>query len=115
MTKPDPFKVDDENPEWTPEMFAKARPARAVLGNATVDALVKRQRGRPKSENPKVAVKLRLDAAILEAFKGRGPGWQTRINDALLSTLTAEEINMHQGGRPAAHRADKAPAARKVG
>ena len=88
MTKPDPFKVDDENPEWTPEMFAKARPARAVLGNATVDALVKRQRGRPKSENPKVAVKLRLDAAILEAFKGRGPGWQTRHTSGCYPTET---------------------------
>ena len=72
------------------------------------------RRGRPPLPNPKQAVKLRLDAAILEAFKGRGPGWQTRINDALLSTLTAEEINVHSAGR-AAPKANKAPVPPRLG
>lgn len=41
------------------------------------------RRGRPKSANPKASVNLRLDPDILEHFRSQGPGWQTRINDAL--------------------------------
>ena len=39
--------------------------------------------GRPKSENPKEAVKLRIDADVLARFKEGGRGWQTRMNEAL--------------------------------
>jgi uncharacterized protein (DUF4415 family) len=44
---------------------------------------MKRARGRPKLDRPKEHVTLRLDAAIVDAFKAQGPGWQSRINDAL--------------------------------
>jgi uncharacterized protein (DUF4415 family) len=33
----------------------------------------------------KVAISIRLDADIVERFKATGPGWQTRMNDALKS------------------------------
>jgi uncharacterized protein (DUF4415 family) len=39
--------------------------------------------GRPRAEAPKQPVKLRLDPDVVEAFKAAGPGWQTRMNDAL--------------------------------
>jgi len=51
------------------------------------DTLVKRGRGRPKSETTKVAVKLRLDPDLLAALRATGAGWQTRVNDALRATL----------------------------
>ena len=38
------------------------------------------RRGRPPLESPKQAVKLRLDADVLEAYRATGDGWQTRIN-----------------------------------
>lgn len=38
------------------------------------------RRGRPPIENPKQAVKLRLDADVLTAYRETGTGWQTRIN-----------------------------------
>lgn len=38
------------------------------------------RRGRPPLPNPKQAVKLRLDADVLAAYRRTGPGWQTRIN-----------------------------------
>ncbi|MFD2845670.1 BrnA antitoxin family protein [Paracoccus cavernae] len=38
---------------------------------------------RPKAANPKVAVSLRLDPDVVEAFKRGGDGWQTRMNEAL--------------------------------
>ena len=50
--------------------------------NPPADDLIRR-RGRPPLEHPKEAVKLRLDADVLNHFRSAGPGWQTRINDAL--------------------------------
>ena len=41
------------------------------------------RRGRPKSETPKVQLTIRYDKAVIDAFKAGGPGWQTRMNDAL--------------------------------
>jgi uncharacterized protein (DUF4415 family) len=41
------------------------------------------RRGRPVSPSPKVSTTIRLDPQVLEYFKATGPGWQTRINDAL--------------------------------
>lgn len=41
------------------------------------------RRGRPRSDNSKQAVSLRVDADVLEWFKSSGAGWQTRMNDAL--------------------------------
>jgi uncharacterized protein (DUF4415 family) len=35
----------------------------------------------------KVQVTLRLDPAIIAHFKARGPGWQTRINEALMKAI----------------------------
>jgi uncharacterized protein (DUF4415 family) len=36
--------------------------------------------GRPPLPSPKQAVKLRLDADVLAAYRKIGTGWQTRIN-----------------------------------
>jgi len=41
------------------------------------------RRGRPPLPNPKQAVKLRLDADVLAAYRRTGRGWQTRINSDL--------------------------------
>jgi uncharacterized protein (DUF4415 family) len=38
------------------------------------------RRGRPPLPNPKQAVKLRLDADVIAAYRKTGNGWQTRIN-----------------------------------
>lgn len=50
--------------------------------NPPADELFAR-RGRPKSDNPKKPVTIRLDADVVDFFKGGGEGWQTRINEAL--------------------------------
>jgi uncharacterized protein (DUF4415 family) len=80
MTTP----VDDhDNPEWTAEDFAKADGVEA-LSQAELDAFPRTKRvGRPKAAVTKQAVNLRLDADVLAKFKATGPGWQTKINDAL--------------------------------
>src|SRR5436309_13764075 len=39
------------------------------------------RRGRPPlSGKPKTAITLRLDGDVVEAYRGTGEGWQTRIN-----------------------------------
>ena len=40
-------------------------------------------RGGPKSASPKKDVNLRLDADVLAYFRNTGPGWQSRVNEAL--------------------------------
>jgi uncharacterized protein (DUF4415 family) len=41
------------------------------------------RRGRPKLANAKRHVSLRLDPDVVDKFKAGGPGWQSRINEAL--------------------------------
>ncbi|MEK7343023.1 MAG: BrnA antitoxin family protein [Pseudomonadota bacterium] len=43
--------------------------------------------GRPPSPDPKQQVTLRLDRAVLDAFRATGPGWQSRINAELRKVL----------------------------
>ena len=83
--KPNPYLIDDENPEWTEEDFRQARPASEVLRPDLCARLVARQPGQrgPQKAPTKVPVTLRLDRDVVEAFKADGAGWQTRINAAL--------------------------------
>ena len=80
--KPKPELVDDENPEWTDEMFKQS-----VRLDALPATLQAKLRGRPKAIVTKEAVKLRLDADVLAALRASGDGWQTRINDTLRASL----------------------------
>lgn len=85
MNKPKPPADFDENPEWTEEDFARAKPASEVHG-AKIAAAMVRKRGRPAgstSPNRKEQIALRVDADVLAAYKASGPGWQTRMNEAL--------------------------------
>lgn len=80
-TQEDWDEVSD-NPELTDEELARMRPAREVLPPELYEALVNRG-GRPKAETRKVQLTLRLDPAVVEAYRATGPGWQTRMNDTL--------------------------------
>ncbi len=73
---------DPDAPEATDEQLAKAR-SFAEAFPALADAMRKNVGGRPKAEHPKVAVSLRLDQDVVARFKASGPGWQTRMNNAL--------------------------------
>jgi uncharacterized protein (DUF4415 family) len=84
--EPEPDLTDPDNPEWTEEDFARARPASEVLP-PTLYAALTRPRGRPKAEVVKIPVKLRLDPDVVARFKATGPGWQTRINAILKDAL----------------------------
>jgi uncharacterized protein (DUF4415 family) len=46
-----------------------------------------KKRGRPVGSGTKEQVAIRFDRDVLSAFRGSGPGWQTRMNDALRDWL----------------------------
>ena len=77
-------KPDRENPEWSSEDFAAARPAVEVLP-AELTAVLPVRRGKrgPQVEPTKQLVSLRIDEDVLTRFRATGAGWQTRINEAL--------------------------------
>jgi uncharacterized protein (DUF4415 family) len=69
---------DPENPPWTEE----------ALGPPLY------QRGRGPQKTPtKVATTIRLDQDVLKFFQSKGPGYQTRINDALRSMIKRDLTN----------------------
>jgi uncharacterized protein (DUF4415 family) len=71
--------ADPDNPEWTAEDFKRARPFAEVF-----PGLAASRRGRgPQREPTKVAVSLRLSREVVDRFKADGPGWQTRMDEAL--------------------------------
>jgi uncharacterized protein (DUF4415 family) len=89
--KPNPELADADTPELSADWFAQAQPASKVLprliGKKNAAELLTPKRGRPRIENPKEHLNIRLDADIVRAFKSKGPGWQTRVNSALREWL----------------------------
>lgn len=73
---------DDEAPELTPERAAMLRLGRDVLPEYVL-AQFPRSPGRPRSPSPKVQTTVRFDAEVIDYFKAGGPGWQSRMNQAL--------------------------------
>jgi uncharacterized protein (DUF4415 family) len=81
MKKPKPELVDADNPEWTREMFAKARLARDVFPELSAQS-ERRKRGKQRAPT-KALVSLRVERAVLAAYRATGRGWQSRMNEAL--------------------------------
>lgn len=79
---------DDDNPEWTEEDFARARPASELPPEvlAHFPKTLARIRGLQKAAT-KQAVSLRLSAEVVDHFRAGGPGWQTRIDQALKDVI----------------------------
>ena len=83
-------KADRDNPAWTKATFARARKARDVLpgifGSSTAAEMLE-PRGRPKTGNARTLISLRLPPETLARWKATGPGWQTRMAEALQKAL----------------------------
>ena len=71
---------DPDAPEATEEQLAGAQPFAEAF---PVLAEQMRKAGRPRAERPKLAVSIRLDQEVVDCFKRSGPGWQSRMNEAL--------------------------------
>ena len=63
----------DDAPEWTQDQWDRAE---IRIGEKVI------RRGRPAGSTKRL-VSLRLDEAVIDRFRADGPGWQSRINEAL--------------------------------
>jgi len=78
---------DPDNPELSEEDFKAARPFAEIFPELA-DKL-RKSRGAQKAPT-KQLVSLRLERDVPERFKASGPGWQSRMNEAL--RLAAESL-----------------------
>ncbi len=73
---------DPDAPEATDQQLADARPFAEAFPDLAA-TMRKNVGGRPRSDNPKQPISIRLDQDVIAKFKATGPGWQSRINEAL--------------------------------
>ena len=74
--------ADPDDAAPTDEQLAQAQPFAEAFPELA-QTLRRSAGGRPPSADPKVPVSLRLDREVVEKFRATGPGWQSRINEAL--------------------------------
>jgi uncharacterized protein (DUF4415 family) len=84
--------ADDDNPPLDAETLARMRPAREMVPKVVAAAV--NRGGQPRLENPKEAIKLRLDRDLLAHFRATGQGWQTRINDTLRKAARLKRVGV---------------------
>jgi uncharacterized protein (DUF4415 family) len=73
--------IEPEDDEDSPDATA--------LMHATI---AKQRAGRPAGSGTKEQVAIRFDKDVLSAFRAAGPGWQTRMNDALREWLKTHSV-----------------------
>ena len=81
---------DEDNPELTPEDFARMRPVDDLppkLRDKIIAAFPKTKLRGPQKAPSKVPVSLRLSRDVVDHYKAAGPGWQTRIDNALREAI----------------------------
>ena len=73
----------DDAPELTKEMFDRAeiREGGKIIRPAT--GTLTRMGRPPLGEAAKKQVTLRIDSAVVDAFRAGGAGWQSRMNEVL--------------------------------
>ena len=81
--------LDPDNPEWTDEDFARARPAIEVCPEIVAAQLAGTLRVvRGKQRAPvKEKISIRLSTDVVERLRGMGPGWQSRADEMLRTAL----------------------------
>ncbi len=83
--EPDPFMIDEENPEWTAEANAEAKPFSEVFPEQF--ASWKNRGGRPPVETPKVHIGFRLAADVVAGVRATGKGYNARVEKVLREAL----------------------------
>lgn len=72
-SSPSAWVDPDDAPEWTDDQWDRAE---LRIGDTVI------RPGRPKG-SAKRPVSLRLDQDVIARFREDGPGWQSRMNEAL--------------------------------
>lgn len=96
--------ADPDNPEWTNEDFARAKPAREVLPPEVYEGLValRRRSGQrgPQKAPTKERISIRLSREVTEHFRATGDGWQSRIDEALRDWLRIHSLRKSRARPP---------------
>lgn len=71
----------DDAPYLTDEQIKQLRPAKEYFAELGIP--MPKPMGRPKAEAVKRSVTIRMDEDVVAYFKSGGPGWQTRMHEAL--------------------------------
>ena len=79
--------ADPDTRELTTADFARMKSASEVTPH--VLERVPRRRGKQKA-SVKERITIRIDSDIAAHFRATGPGWQTRLNDALRHAIARE-------------------------
>jgi uncharacterized protein (DUF4415 family) len=82
--KPDPFMIDEDNPEWTAKETAEARPFAEVFPDQFASW---KRRGRPPVEAPKVHIGFRLAADVVAGIRATGRGYNARVEKILREAI----------------------------
>jgi len=95
MKKPNPYMIDEENPEWTEADFKRAVPTRLIHPDLAEWSKRRKQGQRGPQKAPiKQAISIRVDKDVLDHFRAR-PRYQTRIN-TILRMVMEEEKSGHR-------------------
>ncbi len=78
-------KRNDELPELTAAALKRGsfKSGGKTVAPAAGVAAFKRAVGRPKSENPRQLLTLRLPQDVIARWRATGPGWQSRMAEKL--------------------------------
>jgi uncharacterized protein (DUF4415 family) len=82
--KPDPFMIDEENPEWTAKETAEAKPFSEAF---PAQFATWKKRGRPPVETPKMHIGFRLAADVVLGVRATGRGYNARVEKLLREAL----------------------------
>ena len=80
---------DHDNPEWTDDEFARAKPFREVF---PVQHAAWKKRGRPPVATPKVHIGFRLSADVVEGIRATGRGYNARVEKVLRQALAKGQL-----------------------
>jgi uncharacterized protein (DUF4415 family) len=89
-TKEPPPPDFDENPEWTAEDFAAARPFHEVFPDLYTSW--QRTRGRPPIEHPKKHISFRLPPDLVDGIRASGAGYNRRVEQVLREALATGKL-----------------------
>lgn len=86
-----------DTPELSDAELATLQPVRTVPEVARL--LPKRGRGRPRRADAKVNLTLRIDPALLDAYRATGDGWQVRMHKALAEGIEQPKAENAAGNK----------------
>ena len=72
---------DRDNPEWTASDWKQA--VRLSALPETLQQKLKQHIRGPQKSPTKVAISIRLSRDVVDELRESGPGWQSRVDDAL--------------------------------